>query len=80
MAKVMLYLAFVIYCDQQANPNGEIITDCKVDESLDDDQLIVKTQADESTLISYDGMQNERLSSMEVNPMLFPVNILDTMM
>ncbi|VDN84869.1 unnamed protein product [Brugia pahangi] len=59
MAKLLAYIAFIIYCAGQAgNQAGrrvmaaaEIITDYKVDKLWDDGSLIQTTQVEECMLI-----------------------------
>ncbi|VIO97045.1 Uncharacterized protein BM_BM9893 [Brugia malayi] len=86
MTKLLVYLAFIIYCGGQANrggaaPNngagGEIITDYKVDKLWDDGSLIQTTQVEESMLLNCDRMEDGRVSILEEKPLLFVRNTLN---
>nr|CDQ06041.1 Bm9842 [Brugia malayi] len=84
MTKLLVYLAFIIYCGQAPNPapmrNGggaEIITDYKVDKLWDDGSLIQTTQVEESMLPNCDRMEDGRVSILEEKPLLFVRNTLN---
>ncbi|VIO97042.1 Uncharacterized protein BM_BM16 [Brugia malayi] len=84
MAKLLVYIAFIIYCSGQANQagrgnaaDGEIITDYKVDKLWDDGSLIQTTQVEESTLLNCDRMEDGRVSILEEKPLLFVRNTLN---
>ncbi|VDN88885.1 unnamed protein product [Brugia pahangi] len=76
MAKLLVYIAFIIYCGRQAaNPvqpgpgvaAAEIITG----------SLIQTTQVEESTLLNCDRMEDGRVSILEEKPLLFVRNTLN---
>ncbi|KAK6107274.1 hypothetical protein QQG55_27580 [Brugia pahangi] len=84
MAKLLVYIAFIIYCQagNQAQPRvggagAEIITDYKVDKLWDDGSLIQTTQVEESTLLNCDRMEDGRVSILEEKPLLFVRNTLN---
>ncbi|KAK6107273.1 hypothetical protein QQG55_27575 [Brugia pahangi] len=84
MAKLLVYIAFIIYC-QAANQGvvrravaaAEIITDYKVDKLWDDGSLIQTTQVEESVLLNCDRMEDGRVSILEEKPLLFVRNTLN---
>ncbi|VDN83754.1 unnamed protein product [Brugia pahangi] len=86
MTKLLVYLAFIIYCGGQANQGGaprqvvaaiEIIKDYKVDKLWDDGSLIQTTQVEESMLLNCDRMEDGRVSILEEKPLLFVRNTLN---
>ncbi|KAK6107221.1 hypothetical protein QQG55_27335 [Brugia pahangi] len=85
MTKLLVYIAFIIYCGRAANQanqgvNGEvaeIITDYKVDKLWDDGSLIQTTQVEESMLLNCDRMEDGRVSILEEKPLLFVRNTLN---
>ncbi|VDN94009.1 unnamed protein product [Brugia pahangi] len=84
MTKLLVYLAFIIYCGGQANQggannraNGEIITDYKVDKLWDDGLLIQTTQVEESMLPNCDRTEDGRVSILEEEPLLFVRNTIN---
>uniref|UniRef100_A0AAF5Q762 Uncharacterized protein n=1 Tax=Wuchereria bancrofti TaxID=6293 RepID=A0AAF5Q762_WUCBA len=85
MTKLLVHLAFIIYCGgQAANQNAamqagngaEINTEYKIDELWDDCSLIQTTQVEESVLSNCDRMENGRVSILEEKPLLFVRNTL----
>ncbi|VDN84913.1 unnamed protein product [Brugia pahangi] len=84
MAKLLVYIAFIIYCGGQAGNQGgaamqggvgtEIITDYKVDK-LWDDWLINTNNA--IILSNCDRMEDGRVSILEEKPLLFVRNTLN---
>ncbi|VIO97046.1 Uncharacterized protein BM_BM459 [Brugia malayi] len=85
MTKLLVYLAFIIYCGGQANQAGgernaaaaEIITDYKVDKLWNDGLLIQTTQVEESMLPNCDRTEDGRVSILEEKPLLFVRNTLN---
>uniref|UniRef100_A0AAF5Q6W5 Uncharacterized protein n=1 Tax=Wuchereria bancrofti TaxID=6293 RepID=A0AAF5Q6W5_WUCBA len=86
MAKLLVHLAFIIYCGgQAANQNAamqagngaEINTDYKIDELWNDGSLIQTTQVEESTLLNCGRMENGRVSILEEKALLFVRNTLN---
>uniref|UniRef100_A0AAF5PG37 Uncharacterized protein n=1 Tax=Wuchereria bancrofti TaxID=6293 RepID=A0AAF5PG37_WUCBA len=87
MTKLLVHLAFIIYCGGQAANQGaapmqpmqaaEIITDYKVDKLWDDGSLTQTTQVEESMLLNCDRMGNGRVSILEEKPLLFVRNTLN---
>ncbi|VDN95362.1 unnamed protein product [Brugia pahangi] len=85
MAKLLVYIAFIIYCGgQAANRAGrqvvaaiEVIKDYKVDKLWDDGSLIQTTQVEESMLLNCDRMEDGRVSILEEKPLLFVRNTLN---
>ncbi|VIO97037.1 Uncharacterized protein BM_BM460 [Brugia malayi] len=85
MAKLLVYIAFIIYCGGQAgNQAGrqvvaavEIITDYKIDKLWDDGSLTQTTQVEESMLLNCDRMEDGRVSILEEKPLLFVRNTLN---
>ncbi|VDN85901.1 unnamed protein product [Brugia pahangi] len=84
MAKLLVYIAFIIYCQaaNQAQPGArgaaaEISTDYKVDKLWDDGLLIQTTQVEESMLLNCDRMEDGRVSILEEKPLLFVRNTLN---
>ncbi|VIO97039.1 Uncharacterized protein BM_BM851 [Brugia malayi] len=87
MAKLLVYIAFIIYCGRAANQanqaagvNGEvaeIITGYNVDKLWDDGLLIQTTQVEESMLLNCDRMEDGRVSILEEKPLLFVRNTLN---
>ncbi|KAK6107225.1 hypothetical protein QQG55_27350 [Brugia pahangi] len=85
MTKLLVYIAFIIYCGRQANQaggggnaaDGEIITDYKVDKLWNDGSLIQTTQVEESMLLNCDRMEDGRVSILEEKPLLFVRNTLN---
>ncbi|KAK6107271.1 hypothetical protein QQG55_27565 [Brugia pahangi] len=84
MTKLLVYIAFIIYCGQAGNQarggNGEaveIITDYKVDKLWDDGSLIQTTQVEELILSNCDRMEDGRVSILEEKPLLFVRNTLN---
>ncbi|VIO96960.1 Uncharacterized protein BM_BM10168 [Brugia malayi] len=81
MAKLIVYLAFIIYCggnmmqlqNMQAMAAGivaDVITDYKADKLWDDYLLMETTQVEESTLTNCDTMENGRLFILKEKPLL----------
>ncbi|VDN95366.1 unnamed protein product [Brugia pahangi] len=85
MAKLLAYIAFIIYCGgqaanqarRQAVAAAEIIKDYKVDKLWDDGSLIQTTQVEESMLLNCDRMEDGRVSILEEKPLLFVRNTLN---
>ncbi|KAK6107272.1 hypothetical protein QQG55_27570 [Brugia pahangi] len=85
MTKLLVYIAFIIYCggqaaNQAARPvvaAAEISTDYKVDKLWDDGLLIQTTQVEESMLLNCDRMEDGRVSILEEKPLLFVRNTLN---
>uniref|UniRef100_A0AAF5RY72 Uncharacterized protein n=1 Tax=Wuchereria bancrofti TaxID=6293 RepID=A0AAF5RY72_WUCBA len=83
MTKLLVHLAFIIYCGgQAANQNAamqaaEITTGYKIDKLWDDDSLIQTTQMEESTLLNCGRMENGRVSILEEKALLFVRNTLN---
>ncbi|EJD73585.1 hypothetical protein LOAG_18998 [Loa loa] len=88
MAKLIVHIAFFIYCQAaapaarrgaggQAGDQGvaaEVITDYKADELWEDGRLIVTTKVNESTLMNYGTMEDGRSFILEEKPFLFMEN------
>ncbi|VIO97097.1 Uncharacterized protein BM_BM8078 [Brugia malayi] len=84
MTKLLVYIAFIIYCGQAGNQarqgNGEtaeIITDYKVDKLWNDGSLIQTRQVEELILSNCDRMEDGRVSILEEKPLLFVRNTLN---
>ncbi|KAK6107220.1 hypothetical protein QQG55_27330 [Brugia pahangi] len=87
MTKLLVYIAFIIYCGGQAGNQGgaamqggvgtEIITDYKVDKLWDDGSLIQTTQVEELILSNCDRMEDGRVSILEEKPLLFVRNTIN---
>uniref|UniRef100_A0AAF5PFX2 Uncharacterized protein n=1 Tax=Wuchereria bancrofti TaxID=6293 RepID=A0AAF5PFX2_WUCBA len=86
MTKLLVHLAFIIYCGGQAANQAaqgpvvvaaEIITGYKIDKLWDDDSLIQTTQVEESMLLNCDRMENGRVSILEEKALLFVRNTLN---
>nr|CDP97139.1 Bm13490 [Brugia malayi] len=72
MAKLIVYLAFIIYCgraaNQQQNAQGmrigivaDVITDYKAEKLCDDELLMATKQVEESIMTNCDTMKDGRL-------------------
>uniref|UniRef100_A0AAF5Q701 Uncharacterized protein n=1 Tax=Wuchereria bancrofti TaxID=6293 RepID=A0AAF5Q701_WUCBA len=88
MAKLIVYLAFIIYCggnqrqNMQAMGTGvvaDIITDYKADKLWDDDLLMETTQVEELTLTNCDTMEDGRLFILEEKSLLLMTNTVNLM-
>ncbi|VDM15527.1 unnamed protein product [Wuchereria bancrofti] len=85
MAKLIVYLAFIIYCGAMgagqmramgAGLVADIITDYKADKLWDDDLLMETTQVEESTLTNCDTIEDGKLFLAE-RPLLLMTNTLN---
>ncbi|VIO96953.1 Uncharacterized protein BM_BM10173 [Brugia malayi] len=86
MAKLIVYLAFIICCNRQQNGAvvqggvvADVITDYKADKLWADDLLMKTIQVEESTLTNCDKMENGRLFVMEEKPLLLMTNTVNLM-
>ncbi|KAK6107138.1 hypothetical protein QQG55_26980 [Brugia pahangi] len=86
MAKLIVYLAFIICCNRQQNgavvPGGvvaDVITDYKTDKLWADGLLMKATQVEESTLTNCDTMENGGLFILEEKPLLLITNTANLM-
>ncbi|KAK6107147.1 hypothetical protein QQG55_27020 [Brugia pahangi] len=90
MAKLIVYLAFVICCggnmmqlqNMQAMAAGivaDAITDYKTDKMWDDDLLMATTQVEELTLTNYDTMENGGLFILKEKSLLLMTNTVSLM-
>ncbi|KAK6107150.1 hypothetical protein QQG55_27035 [Brugia pahangi] len=81
MTKLVVYLAFIIFCNRQQNQQGmgavvapisiaDVITGYKAEILWDDDLLIATTQVEESTMMNCDTMEDGRLFVLEEKPLL----------
>ncbi|VDN84241.1 unnamed protein product [Brugia pahangi] len=92
MAKLIVYLAFIIYCgraaNQQQNAQGmrigivaDVITDYKAEKLWDDELLMVTTQVEKSiaaTLTNHNSsMKDGRLFILEEKPLLLMTNTVN---
>ncbi|VDM15418.1 unnamed protein product [Wuchereria bancrofti] len=88
MAKLIVYLAFIIYCgNQRQNAAGmgvngaavaaEVVTDYKADKLWDNDLLMETTQIEESTLTNCDTMEDGKLFILAEKPLLLMTNTLN---
>ncbi|VDN84339.1 unnamed protein product [Brugia pahangi] len=79
MTKLVVYLAFIIFCNRQQNQQGmgavvapisiaDVITGYKAEILWDDDLLIATTQVEESTMMNCDTMEDGRLFVLEEKP------------
>uniref|UniRef100_A0AAF5Q724 Uncharacterized protein n=1 Tax=Wuchereria bancrofti TaxID=6293 RepID=A0AAF5Q724_WUCBA len=83
MAKLTVYLAFIIYCAGMravgAGLAAEIVTDYKADKLWDNDLVMETTQVEESTLTNCDTMEDGRLFILEEKPLLLMTNTVNLM-
>ncbi|VIO96956.1 Uncharacterized protein BM_BM10170 [Brugia malayi] len=88
MAKLIVYLAFVICCGGMRLQNMEamaagivadVITDYKAENLWDDDLLMATKQVEESTLTNCDTMKDGRLFVLEEKPLLLMTNTVNLM-
>ncbi|VIO96952.1 Uncharacterized protein BM_BM10174 [Brugia malayi] len=87
MARLIVYLAFIIFCaNRQQNaavgPGGvaaEVVTNYRADKLWDDDLLMETMQVEESTLTNCDTMKDGRLFVLEEKPLLLMTNTVNLM-
>ncbi|KAK6107139.1 hypothetical protein QQG55_26985 [Brugia pahangi] len=87
MARLIVYLAFIIVCaNRQQNaavaPGGaaaEVVTNYRADKLWDDDLLMETTQVEESTLTNCDTMEHGGLFILEEKPLLLMANTVNLM-
>ncbi|VDN85483.1 unnamed protein product [Brugia pahangi] len=90
MSKLIVFLAFIIYCNRQPNARAggaaagggaaaEIITDYKADKLWDDDLLMETTQVEEATMTNCDTMEHGGLFILEEKTLLLMTNTINLM-
>ncbi|VDN86633.1 unnamed protein product [Brugia pahangi] len=82
MSKLIVYLAFIIYCGRAANQRNrmaaaDLIIDHKADKLWDDGIIMETKQVEESTLMNYDTMEDGRLFILDEKSLLLMANTVN---